>query len=361
MTLGEDQEAHSPHDPVHLVPLDALSAAEGPRRCGEDPDHVRLLLEAGTDLPPILVHRSTMQVIDGMHRLRVAALRGRTHIAVRYYDGGSADAFVLAVRHNIRHGLPLSLTDRTAAATRITRTHPHWSDRAIARASGLSPKTVAAIRRRSSGEIPLSNTRIGQDGRTRPLDATEGRRRAGDLIAAHPTMPLRQVAAKAGISLGTAHDVRERLRTGRSPAPTRAGTGAPPDGHIPRALAPAPRSPLAPPPASPPAPAQPPTLVPAPRVATAPSAQPRTPAAVLHLLRKDPSLRLTDSGRALLRLFDAQAQLVPQWDRLIDAFPHHCADMIVDLADTYAAYWQHIATHLRTATAEPETDQRIPS
>lgn len=351
MPLGEDQEAHPPHDPVHLVPLDALSATAGVRRRGEDPDHVQLLLEAGTDLPPILVHRPTMQVIDGMHRLRVAALRGRTHIAVRFYDGDSADAFVLAVRQNISHGLPLSLADRTAAATRITRTHPHWSDRAIARASGLSPKTVAAIRRRSSGEIPPSNTRVGQDGRTRPLDATEGRRRAGHLIAAHPTMPLRQVAAEAGISLGTAHDVRERLRTGRSPAPAR--SSAPSDSHIPPAVAPAPRAPLAPAPA--------PALVPAPVPAGPAGTRPRTPAAVLHVLRKDPSLRLTDTGRALLRLFDAQAQLMPQWNRLVDTFPHHCADMIVDLADTYATYWQHVATHLRTASAQPDTGHRMSS
>lgn len=79
------------------------------------------------------------------------------------------------------------------------------------------------------------------------------------------------------------------------------------------------------------------------------------------MLRKDPSLRLTDTGRALLRLFDAQAQLVPQWDRLVDSFPQHCADMIIDLADTYATYWQHIAAHLRTATAETDRTQRISS
>jgi hypothetical protein len=297
-----------------------------------------------------------MRVIDGMHRLSVARLRGQSQIAVHYFDGGEEDAFVMAVQNNVRHGLPLSLADRTAAATRIARTHPHWSDRTIAHTSGLSPKTVAAIRQRSSAEIPPSSTRIGQDGRTRPIDAGEGRRRASHLITAHPTMPLREVATKAGISLGTAHDVRERLRTGRDPLPERVRRAGSPAPEL--QPAPVPRHPDTPHPS--PARFVPAEDTPAPRVLRLPE-RPRTPATLLHLLRKDPSLRLTDTGRALLRLFDAQAQLVPQWGRLIDSFPQHCADMIVDLADIYATYWQHIAEHLRTATAETDRHQRISS
>ncbi|MHC3470881.1 hypothetical protein ACYF6T_19520 [Streptomyces sp. 7R007] len=352
MSAEDNRVRHIPHEPVHLVPVDALSVAACPRLSGEDPDHLRTLLETSSELPPILVHRPTMRVIDGMHRLSVARLRGQSQIAVHYFDGSEEDAFVLAVQNNVRHGLPLSLADRTAAATRIARTHPHWSDRTIARTAGLSPKTVAAIRRRSSAEIPPSNTRIGQDGRMRPVDAGEGRRRASQLIAAHPTMPLREVATKAGISLGTAHDVRERLRTGRDPLPERLRrTGSPPP---PLPSAPAPQDPATPHPS--PARTLPAHDTPAPRVLRLPE-RPRTPATLLQLLRKDPSLRLTDTGRALLRLFDAQAQLVPQWDRLVDSFPQHCADMIVDLADTYATYWRHIAAHLRTATAETDRTQ----
>lgn len=154
MSAEEDRLRHIPQEPVHLVPVDALSVDACPRLSGEDPDHLRILLETPNELPPILVHRPTMRVIDGMHRLSVARLRGQSQIAVRYFDGAEEDAFVLSVQNNVRHGLPLSLADRTAAATRIARSHPHWSDRTIARTSGLSPKTVAAIRRRSSAEIP---------------------------------------------------------------------------------------------------------------------------------------------------------------------------------------------------------------
>ncbi|WP_328685873.1 hypothetical protein OG226_48240 [Streptomyces sp. NBC_01261] len=356
MSAEEDRLRHIPQEPVHLVPVDALSVDACPRLSGEDPDHLRILLETPNELPPILVHRPTMRVIDGMHRLSVARLRGQSQIAVRYFDGAEEDAFVLSVQNNVRHGLPLSLADRTAAATRIARSHPHWSDRTIARTSGLSPKTVAAIRRRSSAEIPPSNTRVGQDGRSRPIDAGEGRRRASHLITAHPTMPLREVATKAGISLGTAHDVSERLRTGRDPLPERVRRTGP---RAPEPQ-PLPTPHLADTPHPPPARTVPAEDTPPSRVLRLPE-RPRTPATLLHVLRKDPSLRLTDTGRALLRLFDAQAQLVPQWDRLVDSFPQHCADMIIDLADTYATYWQHIAAHLRTATAETDRTQRISS
>jgi len=44
--------------------------------------------------------------------------------------------------------------------------------------TGLSPKTVGAIRARASEEIPHSRRRQGRDGRLRPLDSSEGRLRA---------------------------------------------------------------------------------------------------------------------------------------------------------------------------------------
>jgi hypothetical protein len=109
------------------------------------------------DLPPILVHRATMRVIDGMHRLRAATLRGDREIAVRFFDGDAGSAFVRAVVANVYNGLPLSRSDRAAAAARIVATHPHWSDRAVATATGLAPATVAAVRRRATDQTERSN------------------------------------------------------------------------------------------------------------------------------------------------------------------------------------------------------------
>lgn len=158
-----------------FVRINELKNADSPRLCGEDLEHIRVLAEMET--PPILVHRQTMRVIDGMHRLRAAELNGRSRIEVEFFDGSEADAFVRAVEANIAHGLPLAMADRKAAALRIIRSHPDMSNREIARCVGLSDKTVAMIRR-SSADIPHSNVRKGADGRVRPLGASEGRLRA---------------------------------------------------------------------------------------------------------------------------------------------------------------------------------------
>ena len=62
-----------------------------------------------------LVDRRTMKVVDGMHRLMAAALRGLETIDV-IFDGNKADLFLRAVEENVMHGLPLSQTDRRSAA-----------------------------------------------------------------------------------------------------------------------------------------------------------------------------------------------------------------------------------------------------
>lgn len=87
-----------------------------------------------------------MRVIDGMHRVRAAQIRGETEIRATFFVGDDSEAFVAGVRANTTHGLPLSLEDREAAARRIVELFPDWSNRAIASVSGLSDKTVGAIR-----------------------------------------------------------------------------------------------------------------------------------------------------------------------------------------------------------------------
>jgi hypothetical protein len=52
------------------------------------------------------------------HRLRAAVANGQEAVDVRYFDGSAADAFLRAVEANVKHGLPLSLADRRAAAQR---------------------------------------------------------------------------------------------------------------------------------------------------------------------------------------------------------------------------------------------------
>ncbi|WP_172388141.1 ParB/RepB/Spo0J family partition protein, partial [Streptomyces sp. MNP-20] len=154
---------------VHQVPIAVLRPADSPR-IGENLQHARTLGACGAVLPPILVHRETMRVIDGMHRLRAALMQQRDLVEVTYFDGSTEDAFVLAVESNITHGMPLTLAERAAAAARIIITHTQWSDRAIAAVAGLDPKTVAALRRRGMPPEAAPAVRVGQDGKVRPVD-----------------------------------------------------------------------------------------------------------------------------------------------------------------------------------------------
>lgn len=151
------------------IRIDALRPADSPRLKGISSEHARLLADSAAPAPPILVQKGTMRVIDGMHRVRGAQLRGKQHIAARLVDCDDDESFMQAVRMNLAHGLPLTLADRKAAARRIIQAHPTWSDRAIANSAGLSDKTVGAVRRRLGDKIPRSRWRMGRDGRRRAL------------------------------------------------------------------------------------------------------------------------------------------------------------------------------------------------
>ncbi|HEU5472490.1 MAG TPA: ParB N-terminal domain-containing protein [Actinophytocola sp.] len=315
--------------PVRVSVCDLLPS-DSPRLEGESTAHADALAASATVFPPIVVDRATMRVIDGMHRLRAAMLRGEREIEVQFFDGSAEDAFVLAVTLNVeRQGLPLSLADRTAAAGRILGSHRQWSDRAIASVTGLSHKTVGAIRRRSSGEIAQLGARIGRDGRIRPVDIGQRRQRAGELISARPTVPLREIANAVGISLGTARDVRERLRRGEDPSP--------PAQH-PLASVPPRREP--------------------PGAAATDDVSGASRAALMRALRGDPSLRCGESGRLLLRLLESSMLLPRQWEHLIDGIPAHCAGTAAAAARHCAQAWLDFADHVEIRF--PESPERVP-
>lgn len=314
---------------VEVVPIARLLPADSPRRGGEDHEHVRLLAESEAPLPPITVHRPSMRVIDGMHRLLAARWRGRHEIQVRFFDGPAEDAFILAVEANVRHGLPLSAAERTTAAIRILRTYPEWSDRAIASTTGLSAKTVAAQRLRIQGDAGRTG-RIGKDGRVRPLSSAEGRRTAARLIAEDPSASLRSIAKRAGIAPGTVRDVRDRLRRGEDPVPSR-----------PQPTQATPVAVPAPPPA-------PPRLVV--HRDTAPlSVEARE--AMFRSLCRDPSLRMTETGRLLLRMMEVH--MAADHRHIAAAVPTHCAESISVMATACAEVWQELATLVKASAPAP--------
>lgn len=309
---------------IVTVSIASLLPANSPRLTEVD-EHIQVLSETDSELPPILVHRDTLRVIDGMHRLRAAQRRGATTIAVRYFDGDEREAFVLSVRLNSAHGLPLTLADRKNAALRIINYHPEWSDRSIAGLVGISDKTVGAIRRREGDKLPQLTSRIGRDNESYPLNAMQGRLRASELFRQNPDASTREVARLAEISATTAKDVRNRLLRGEDPVPPKqrerqGGTAQP---------------------VRPAQPAQPVRPLPA-RAARA-----RRPSAVeLSRLRTDPSLRMSESGRTLLRWLEALGSNEGEWSAIAESVPSHCAPAVAEMARRRADDWQSFAMAL---------------
>lgn len=307
-----------------MLPIAALKAGNSPRLLGESLAHAEVLASTGAALPPILVHRQTMRVVDGMHRLRAARLRGEQAVAVRFFDGEDGEAFIAAVRANVAHGLPLTRADREAAAAWIVVWRPERSDRWIAEVTGLAANTIAAIRRRVTSDGDHVSVRIGRDGRVRPLSSADGRLTAQREIARNPGASLREIAKAAGISPATVRDVRARLERGADPVPSRRRASQ--DG--------------------------PPSAACEAGNGGRPGATPRGAAAdidsSLQELGKDPSLRYSQAGRMLLRSLNSQARGPAAVRSLLRAVPPHCRYMVAALARRFAGQWLELASELET-------------
>jgi hypothetical protein len=299
-------------DDVVLVRVDSLSLTGSPRLAGEDAHHTKTLVEIEDALPPIVVHRATRRVIDGVHRVRAAMLRQEQLIRARFFDGTSDQAFLLAIRSNVTHGLPLSLADRKSAATRIIDRNPQWSDRAVAEAAGLAAKTVAAIRRSPTDDRQRSDMRLGRDGRVRPVSGAAGRLRVYEEIIQRPEASLREIARLAGVSPETVRHVRARIERGEDPVARRGGS-----------------------------------VQAGPTIESGSGApEPKDMLLALNSLKRDPTLRFTDTGRSLLRWIDAQLVVSGTWPDLVEGIPPHCTDVFADVAKQCSESLLQFAIHL---------------
>ncbi|MFD4971264.1 nuclease [Streptomyces sp. NPDC058424] len=360
---GVGSSAHSEFDlknfeklPAREVPIAALSPGVSLRQGGTDVAHVRLLIDAAdsAELPPILVQVDGCRVIDGLHRLEAARLMGDDRVRARFLDCSNSEALVIAMQANCSHGLPLSKADRVAGAQRVLGSHPDWSDRAIAGITGLSAKTIASLRDRSAIATPLGGKRIGQDGRRRPVDAGEGRRRAAEYIAAHPDAPLRQVARATDVSLGTVHDVSARLRRGEGPERNGRLTHAARPQHVrPVQSVPPPDELTAPAEAVADGARRAPLRVAGSADAAPPQRRnhadtPPTWAAVAAKMATDPAIRYTAGGRELLRWMQSHAtEPGEDWRRLVDAVPPHWVGVVAPIADHIGREWCLLAERLK--------------
>jgi hypothetical protein len=308
--------------PIVTLSISSLLLDMSARQGGENEEHTRVLAESEEQLPPILVHGPAMRVIDGIHRVHAAIMRKENTILGRIYHGTDDDAFVLAVRMNTIHGLPLTRADRTAAAVRIIQSHPQWSDRMIATAVGLSAGTIAKARQRSTAQNAQSTTRLGKDGRVRPVNHAAGRAQVAALLAGNPDSPIRAIAQQAGVSHSTVHSVRQRLRASQHlhPDPDTDAqlpaipqqTGAYPDHTTAHGQA---------------------------------STSHSTIAAILTDLKKDPSLA-GHTGQSLVRCLDRYRVEIPWVNKIISGVPPRRASSVARLAHEYAKVWTHLAAQL---------------
>jgi ParB-like chromosome segregation protein Spo0J len=299
--------------PTRTVPIESLILGQTPRNAGADAEYVRTLSCLACDLPPIVVRTSSGEVIDGVHRVRAAMLRGETTIRARLYQGPAEDAFVIGVRLNSQHGLPLSRADRTAAAKRIIRSHPHWSNRMIAGVAGLAEGTVRGLRR-AVGEPDAPAKRLGKDGRLRPVNGTVGRIHVRRLLAERPTASARSIAREADVSVNTVLDVKKRLAAGEDVVTTR--------GHATEVVH---------------------DLLSGPDQSPEPPKQPKGDAeTLLSTLARDPSLRQSGTGRLLLGWMNVSRNAF----NAVDEMPEHWVESVAAVARTYSELWREMAERL---------------
>jgi ParB-like chromosome segregation protein Spo0J len=308
-----------------VLPLASLALGRSPRLEGRDEEHIARLAEVDGELPPILVDRRRMEVVDGAHRFMAAMANGKDAIKVEFFDGTAEDAFLRAVEANVKHGFPLSRADRRAAAARIIVSHPEMSDRAIAEVVGMTAKIVAEIRHMAEDLSALPSARVGRDGRTRPLSTVEGRLRAAEMLTDQPQSSLREAARISGISPNTVADVRRRLARGEEPipAPQAFEVGGRPDSRVSSARCRPESRPL--------------------RASLSAVAD---PASIVARLARDPAVRQKQAGRQLLRLLQESASGLLGPASLATAVPSHSASMMAQLARQYAQLWGDFAREL---------------
>lgn len=321
--------------PVFRLPLSSLGPGIFLRQSGTNAAHVQLLADAAScgELPAILVQKSSLRIVDGMHRIAVAKLRGEESINARFVDCSDDEAFLLAVKSNTLHGLPLSRADRIAGAKRILEGHGDWSDRAVAAATGLSAKTIASLRPHSDGEVKDLDKRLGRDGKWRPVTGIEGRKRAAEYLAVRPDASMREVAREADVSLGTVHDVRAKLRSGLDPTTVgqrssqdRAANGS--AGEPGRDWT-------------------------SPRNGSGlhtrrPSSLARSWSEISPKLANDPTIRYTENGRKFLRWMATRIMQPGEWKEFVEVVPTHWTKDISLVAESVSGAWLDFADQLRT-------------
>jgi len=135
---------------------------------------MREALEAGVILPPIIVNRDDMRVVDGFHRVSaVLDLYGddaEIDADVRAYES-EGEMFLDAGRYNSKHGLPMSPMDRAHFIIKARRMRIPAP--AIAQALGMQSEAMKVFLEKRSAMVKSTGERIPLPGGAMHLSAAE--------------------------------------------------------------------------------------------------------------------------------------------------------------------------------------------
>jgi hypothetical protein len=122
---------------------------------------MREALEAGVTLPPVVVNKEDMRVVDGFHRVTtVLDLYGddaEIEADVRSYES-EGEMFLDAGRYNSKHGLPMSPMDRAHFILRARRMRIPAP--AIAQALGMQAEAMKAFIEKRSATVKSTGEKI---------------------------------------------------------------------------------------------------------------------------------------------------------------------------------------------------------
>lgn len=161
---------------VKIAELDAKRSVQVQVRVGLDEDTVKSYVHCFEQLPPITVFDidGTLVVADGNHRVEAARRLQLKDISAMVRAGTWADAEEEAALANVRHGKPLTGTEKRNVVDRLLHIRPERADGWIAGDVGVDHKTVRARREYlesdSVREIPRLEELVRRDGKTYPRD-----------------------------------------------------------------------------------------------------------------------------------------------------------------------------------------------
>jgi len=104
----------------------------------------RLNIEAGTDLPPLVVQKNTFTLIDGAHRYHAAKKLKKEKVEVEIVDIPDSELRAEAIRRNIKHGKRFTL-DEIRATVIFLRFTDKKSLKEIAQIVNLSEGRISQI------------------------------------------------------------------------------------------------------------------------------------------------------------------------------------------------------------------------